>query len=137
MKQAVALSLVVLLAFSISAAKEHKAMSNKSHTMIGYLVDEACGSKMVMKDVKKSNAKAARHTRDCALQTTCRESGYGLVSGGKFYPFDEKGNKEALEFLENSKKENDLKVKVNGTMEGDKIAVASIMNYKTEKKKKG
>jgi hypothetical protein len=137
MKQVVILSLVVLLAFSVSAAKEHKAMSNKSHTMIGYLVDQACGSKMVMKDIKKSNAKAARHTRDCALQTTCRESGYGLVSGGKFYKFDEKGDKQALEFLENSKKENNIKVKVNGAMEGNKIAVASIMDYKVEKKKKG
>lgn len=137
MKQVVTLSLVVLLAFSISPAKEHKAMTNKSHEMVGYLVDQMCGKKMVMKDVKKSDAKAARHTKDCAFQDMCKESGYGLVSHGKFYKFDQQGDKQAEEYLNGSKKESNFKVEVNGTMDGDKIAVSSISDYKVEKKKKG
>ncbi len=135
MKQVVNLALVVLLAFSVSVAKDSKAMSNKSHEMTGYLVDQMCGKKKVMKDVKKSNAKAARHTKDCAFQDMCKESGYGLVSGGKFYKFDEKGDKEAVAYLNNSKKENNFKVEVKGTMEGDKLAVSSIADYKAAKKK--
>jgi len=61
--------------------------------MVGYLVDHNCGKRMVMNDVKKSDVKAARHTKDCALEETCKASGYGIVTGGKFYEFDDAGTR--------------------------------------------
>jgi hypothetical protein len=67
----------------------------------------------------------AGHTTKCALG--CAKSGFGLVTGeGKFLKFDEAGNAKALAALKATKKEGDLKAKVDGTVDGDNIQVSSI-----------
>ncbi len=81
------------------------------------LVDVNCSTKA------KANADA--HTRQCALQ--CSRSGYGIVTAdGDFLKLDAKGNAEAVNLLKNSKKENHLRVTVNGEREGDAIKVQSL-----------
>ncbi len=67
----------------------------------------------------------AGHTRSCALD--CAKSGFGLVQAdGKFLKLDESGNARTLSILKKSSKEKDLKMKVNGTLDGDVIKVQSV-----------
>ena len=83
----------------------------------GHLMDAMCAAKM--KD------KAAGHKAKCAL--TCAKSGFGLVTAdGKFVKFDEAGNAKALEALKGTSKEQDLMVKITGTLEGETIQVESL-----------
>src|SRR6266498_5824439 len=80
----------------------------------GTLVDVMCKGKDL-----------AGHTTKCAV--SCAKSGYGLVlADGKFVKFDEAGNAKALATLKASNKENDLKAKVSGTLDGDTVMVSSI-----------
>jgi hypothetical protein len=106
-----------------------KELQNKSQSTVGYLVDRSCAKRMVMDDVKKSDAKAARHTKECCLDDACRASGFGIITGGTLYKFDDDGNKKAVEYLNTTKKEDNIKVVVLGSMEGDIISVASIKDF--------
>ena len=140
MKKLLAIILVTIFTSILISAQDKmdkKGSHNKPHSMIGYLVDQNCGKRMVMDDVKKSDAKAARHTKDCALEETCKASGFGIVTGGKFYRFDDAGNKKAFDYLSTTRKEDNIKVEVAGTMEGNKINVESIKDFKFTGKKGG
>lgn len=85
-----------------------------AETWNGTLVDVMCKGKDL-----------ANHTAKCALG--CAKSGYGVVlPDGKFLKLDESGNAKALTALKATKKEKDLKVKVDGKADGDTIEVSSI-----------
>jgi hypothetical protein len=114
---------------------DKKELHRISHSMVGYLVDHNCGKRMVMDDVKKSDAKAAKHTKDCALDETCKANGYGIVTGGKFFCFDDAGNRKAFDYLSATKKEDSIKVEVAGIMNGDTMNVESIKDFKSTGKK--
>ena len=80
----------------------------------GTLVDVMCKGKDL-----------ASHTRKCALG--CAKSGFAVVlSDGKFLKLDEGGNAKALAALKSSVKEKDLKVKVDGKLDGETIQVDSL-----------
>ena len=123
--------------------KEAKMDMAGSHTMTGWLVDQMCGKKMGSGDAEKSKAKAMKHTKDCALEEACAESGFGLVHDGMWNKFDEKGDKMALDWLKKTDMKSNLMVEVKGTMDGTNIKVESItpvvekkMEKKEEKKEK-
>ncbi len=125
----------------VASINEPEAMGAKkgtsgAHAMYGYLIDDACGSKMSKLDEKKAEEKAKGHTKDCALQDMCKSSGYGLMMKGKFVKFDENGNKLASEYFDKTKKEKDFWVDVKGTMEGSTIKVESINDVKAKTMKK-
>ena len=83
----------------------------------GYLMDAMCAAKM--KD------KAATHKAKCAL--SCAKTGFGIVTAdGKYVKFDEAGNAKAQEALKGTTKDQDLKIKVTGTLEGDALQVESL-----------
>jgi hypothetical protein len=83
----------------------------------GHLMDAMCAAKM--KD------KAAAHKTKCAL--SCARTGFGIVTAdGKYIKFDEMGNAKAQEALKATAKEQDLTIKVTGTMDGDMINVESL-----------
>lgn len=85
-----------------------------AETFSGTVVDVMCKGKDL-----------ASHTRSCAID--CSKSGFGLVQAdGKFLKFDESGNARTLSVLKKSTQEKDLKVKVNGTLDGDVIKVKSV-----------
>ena len=85
-----------------------------AETWTGTLVDVMCKGKDL-----------AGHTRTCALG--CAKSGFAVVlSDGKFLKLDEGGNARALAALKASDKEKDLKVKVDGKLEGETIQVDSL-----------
>ncbi len=89
----------------------------------GFLVDKMCSVKVV----KEGQAAAQKHTRDCALMEPCVQSGYGVMTpDGKFLALDDAGNKKAEQALRASKKKDNLKVKVDGDVSGETIAVKSL-----------
>ena len=137
MQKITAVVALALIPLFLSLAQEKMEPQKTSHKMTGYMVDQMCGKKMVMSDIKKSNAKAARHTKDCLLEESCKTSGYGLVTGGKYYKFDKSGDQKALDYLNSTKKEDNIKVDVTGTMDGNSINVESIKDFSSKIKAKG
>jgi uncharacterized protein YhbP (UPF0306 family) len=115
--------------------KAEKSEMKSEHTMSGYMLDVACGTKMSKLDEDKAMEKAKGHTKDCALQDACKASGYGIIMKGKLIKFDENGNKLASEYFDKTKKEKGFWVDVRGTMDGDMIKVESIKDVKAKVKK--
>jgi hypothetical protein len=123
---------LLFAAFSLnSQAKTEKKESAGEKTYKGYLADKMCGTGFTKSgDAKKAAEKAKKHTKDCALEENCKASGYGLIIGAKFHKFNDAGDKLALEYLNKTKRENNLIVQVRGTMDGDMINVASLKEAK-------
>ncbi len=114
-----AIVILALLSFvALGLTQEEKK------TLTGYLVDKACSARLA----KQSDpmAAAANHTRGCALMDNCATSGYGVFADGKFYEFDENGNKQAKELLGKSSKQKGVKVRVEGTVHQSHLMVANI-----------
>ncbi len=96
------------------AAASLCACAALADTWSGTLVDVMCKDKDL-----------AGHTTKCALG--CAKSGFGVVTAdGKFIKFDESGNAKTLAALKTTSKEKDLKVKVNGSLDGEMIRVQSV-----------
>jgi hypothetical protein len=129
------LCFVAAFGFAKESKPEKKEEAKSDGKWHGYIVDAMCAKNMV----KKGNAieKAAKHTKECALEDACAASGYGVFYDGKYYKFDEDGDKKAKEVIEKSTTEKGMMVDVTGTMEDDKIMVASIAEMKMEKKEMG
>ena len=106
------------------------------HTMKGYLVDNMCATGMAKKTPDEAMAKAAKHTKSCALDESCQESGFGLMSAGKWYKFDDNGDKLALALLKKTERNSEIMVAVTGMHDGDIFKVASIKEVKSEGTKK-
>jgi putative intracellular protease/amidase len=73
---------------------------------------------------KCRDANPVEHTKACAL--ACRTSGFGLLTGGEFVPFDPAGSKKALAVLEATDKTADLRARVEGTKERGMLVVDKI-----------
>jgi len=106
----------------------------KETSLHGYVIDAMCAKGMARKE--NVMEAAAKHTKKCALEEACAESGYGVFSDGKWYKFDEKGDVMAKELIQNTKTEKGIMVMVSGTMEADKLVLASISEHKMDKGKK-
>jgi hypothetical protein len=99
-----------------------EAKGTKLH---GYVVDQMCAKSMAKKG--DAMARAAKHTKECALEEACASSGFGLFyDDGKWVKFDEKGDKLALGMFEKSKKEKDFMADVVGEVKDGKMAVVSL-----------
>ncbi|MFI5252211.1 MAG: hypothetical protein ACHQQQ_07245 [Bacteroidota bacterium] len=134
------LSFIAILVFSFAAfsqetkeepKKEMAASKAAVKTMKGYVVDASCAKDMADKpDVMQ---KAANHTKECALKEMCAESGYGLFSEGKWYKFDDAGDKQAKSLIESTTKTKEISVVVKGTPGDGTLAVTSIKEQKAMK----
>ena len=103
----------------------------KEMTYKGYLADKHCGTGFTKSgDAKTADAKAKKHPKDCVLSDDCKASGFGLIFKGKFHKFDDAGDKLALNYLNTTKKEDNLYVQVKGTMDGDAINVTAVKDVK-------
>jgi hypothetical protein len=137
MKHSLIVSFVIVFSgISLIAQTTKKGSGQAPAVMTGYIVDQMCGKGMVMEDIKRSDAKAAKHTKECALDEACAARGYGLVSGGRFYTFDEQGNKKAAAYLHATKKEDNILVEVKGMIEGGSIKVAAVRDLARKKPSK-
>jgi len=124
-----------LISFFVLASLTLDAQTKKEapKVMKGYLIDKMCGSTMQKKSADQAMASAAKHTKVCATEEGCAESGYGLMMNGKWTAFDDAGNKKAAEYLKTTKAADHLYVAVAGTQTKDNIAVASIKEAKEKK----
>ena len=117
-KKATRMTLAFLLTaactLSIGIAQGKKA------TLTGHLVDQMCGGEL------KDAAKAAEHSKECALMDHCASSGYGIFANGKYVKFDAEGSKKAKVLVEKTKKEKDITIVAEGTLDGDTLTVASL-----------
>jgi hypothetical protein len=113
-------SLTAIMALSLVA------MAYDGDFKEGVIVDKACATGKVAKQGGDLQTAAANESRGCILMESCRKSGLGLYSDGKYYEFDAKGNELAKAALEKSKKDKGAKFKVTGKVTGDKMAVESI-----------
>ena len=114
---------------------EKKEMANGKDKWHGYVVDAMCAKTILKKD--NIMERAAKHTKDCALEDACASTGYGLFFENKYYKFDEAGDKMAKDAIETSTKVRDLMFDVTGKMDGDKIMVASLSEMKMDKMEMG
>ncbi len=115
MKRFLATSLLLILAAMLYA------QGNKSVTITGNLLDNACAE-----SAKDLDAKAKNHSTSCALMDSCETSGYAVYADHKLYKLDDKGNSSAAELLKSTKTLKGLKVSVEGTVDGDTIHVTKL-----------
>ena len=111
-----------MLAFLLTAACTlcMGIAQGKKATLTGHLVDQMCGGEV------KDAAKAAEHSKECALMDHCASSGYGIFADGKYLKFDAEGSKKAKALVEKTKKEKDIAIIAEGTLDGDTLTVASL-----------
>jgi hypothetical protein len=120
MKYLIALCTVVL-SFVLTAGAQEES---KPVTLKGYVVDQMCAGKMAMKE--NAMEKAGGHTKECALNDQCAESGFGIFSDGKYYKFDEKGSATAKSLIEKSKREKALYFVAKGTVGEGTMTLATL-----------
>ena len=84
----------------------HSAGTSPQRRVEGILVDQKCARFYQEKD----GAGLAAHGKGCALG--CKESGYGLMTGSEYLPFKVEGSRLAQKWLEQTRKETNLKVVV-------------------------
>lgn len=121
------LFLVLLFSSSAIASVQEPAKTAKKaklQTLVGILTDVQCGESF------ESDKMAAGHTKECCLMPACAASGFGLYTKKKLIKFDAAGCEKAKAYLQATKRENNLRVKVKGEMQGDVFAVLSIEDAK-------
>ncbi len=114
------LVIAVALALMAGALMAHE----KNVTLTGYLVDNNCGAGHATDKTFATWVKT--HPTSCATMDACEKSGYSVFADNKLYKFDEKGNASAEELLSNTKTTKGLRVKVEGTVDGDTIHVTNL-----------
>ncbi len=128
LRKSLIFSAAILLLCSAFALAQEPAKSTKSaskpQTLIGILTDVQCGESF------ESDKMAAGHTKECCLMPACAASGFGLYTKKKLIKFDAAGSEKAKAYLQATKREKNLKVKVKGEMQGDVFAVVSIEDAK-------
>jgi hypothetical protein len=89
----------------------------------GVITDWNCTERMV----RDGRENVLRQDQSCSLAKDSNRGAYGLITDEKkFYKFDDKGNKQARELLNNSHDKNNLKVIARGALEGNTIKVATM-----------
>jgi hypothetical protein len=111
------LAAVALLVMTAALVAQEKTV-----TLDGYMIDNACASS----DKAKDKTWIKTHSTSCATMEACEKSGYAVFANDKLYKFDDAGNASAAEVIKNTKSKKGLHVKVEGTVDGDTIKVTKI-----------
>ena len=91
-------------------------------TVKGYLVDLACA-----KEEGQKPGFGAKHTKGCLQMEDCEKSGYGVMTDDKkVIRFDKAGNEQARKFIAGLTKKSDIKVAVDGAVNGENMTVSKI-----------
>ena len=117
--------LAVVLAVSLlSRFSRADDKSSGASSITGVLIDNACAAKMMHDDDPEKSA--AAHTKSCATADSCAASGYAVISGKTLTRFDDHGNDLAKAWLAKTDKKDNLRVVVEGTVNGSQIQVTSL-----------
>ena len=99
-------------------------MSQKRELIEGYVVDLACIRHYPQSEILQ---RAEQHTRHCALEGHCAESGYGLVdSSGRVAALDPEATARVLELVRNSHRENGIRLRVQRETQGSEMKTVSV-----------
>ena len=98
-------------------------------TYVGYLMDVACGAGGVGADGSNTFASPQDHSKGCLIE--CKASGFGVMirNGDQYmlYKFDAAGSDQAFkQIISMTKKDKDIMVSVEGTLDNGVIKVKSI-----------
>jgi hypothetical protein len=89
----------------------------------GVIADWNCVKPMV----KNGRDKILKQNRNCSLMTNYSREGYGIITvDKKFYKLDDAGRAWALRLLKDTPDKDNLKVVVNGDIEGDTLHVKNM-----------
>lgn len=89
----------------------------------GVIADWNCTQAMV----KDGREKTLKRQHGCSLMQNYNRAGYGLITDSKkYYRLDDPGNRRVLELLRNTPDKDNLKVVVDGQIQGDTIKVETI-----------
>jgi len=119
MKKTLIILAAILLLLSSAISANAKTPAPKTYS--GYLMDKMCAKRKAGDLDKMKN-----HSLTCLTEDGCADSGFGVVVGKKFIPFDAKGNELTANYLKTTTKEKDFQVVVTGVMKKNKIAVATF-----------
>jgi hypothetical protein len=97
---------------------------DKSVTLTGYLIDNSCAAGHANDKTFATWVKA--HGTSCAKMEACEKSGYAVFAGDKLYKLDDAGNTSAEDLLKSTKSKKGLKVKAEGTVDGDTLKVTKL-----------
>ncbi|HEV8524802.1 MAG TPA: hypothetical protein VGQ71_09910 [Terriglobales bacterium] len=113
----VIVALVAAMAVAGNPAKKQTKVS-------GTLVDVACATEQLQKQKPDF---AQKHDKECMTMADCAKNGYALLTAdNKVLKFDAEGNEQARKLIAETKKEEDFKATVTGTVQGDTIEVATL-----------
>ena len=112
--------LIVVLALMAGAL----LAQDKGVTLTGYLIDNGCAANHANDKTFATWVKT--HGTSCAMMDNCEKSGYSVFAGDKLYKLDDKGNDSAEDLLKNTKSKKGLKVKAEGTVDGDTLKVTKL-----------
>jgi len=116
-------TIVKRLLLAVCAMALFSSLPLAAESVDGYLIDKMCSSKIV----EKGGGAAKMHTKMCAMMPNCKSSGFGVVTAdGKYLKFDKAGDAKAVELLEGTDKKDNIKVSVDGKVDGDNIAVSGL-----------
>ena len=97
---------------------------DKSVTLTGYLLDNACAENHISDKAFATWVKT--HGTSCAMMEACEKSGYAVFAGDKLYKLDDAGNTSAAALLKSTKSKKGLHVTVEGTVDGDTLKVTKL-----------
>src|SRR5258708_39759063 len=112
--------LIIVLALMAGAL----IAQDKSVTLTGYLIDNACAANHASDKTFATWVKT--HGTSCAMMESCEKGGYAVFAGDKLYKLDEKGNESAEALLKATKSKKGLKVKAEGTVDGETLKVTKL-----------
>jgi hypothetical protein len=115
---------ILIVTLSLLFAVVLYAKDDKTVKLTGYLLDNNCSAGHV--NDPDFAEQAAKHPTSCAKMENCEKAGYAVYADKKLYKLDTAGNDQAAEVFKNTKATKGVKVKVEGTIEGDTLHVTKM-----------
>jgi hypothetical protein len=120
-------SLVPFLLLSVSSFSAFAGDAGKKVKLQGHLVDIQCS----VNEKEDPEYMRTKHSRSCFQMPACEKSGYALLTADdKIIRFDAAGNERAKKLIAEAKNDNDWRIKVQGRLNGDALAVTKLEKQK-------
>jgi len=127
---------LLLTIISLSVLLSQLVAFADDHVFEQYLLDVDCANKAITDDGTNFKTNLTKHTVACLKKPSCMASGYGVIIRNiktgryNFYKFDEKGDELAIKLLETTKKTDNMKIKVRGTVDQEMIIKVTSIEEK-------
>ena len=116
-------SLVPLVLLTVSFVPAFAGDAGKKVKLQGHLVDIQCS----VNEKEEPEYMRTKHSRSCFQMPACEKSGYAvLTADDKIIRFDAAGNERAKKLIAESKTDKDWRIKVQGRLDGDTLAVTKL-----------